>query len=51
MSPPLIKVQNLKKYFPVKAGVFQKTVANVRAVDDISFEIQLGETLSLVGES
>lgn len=51
MSPPLIKVQNLKKYFPVKAGVFQKTVANVRAVDDISFDIQLGETLSLVGES
>lgn len=47
----LLDIKNLKKYFPVKAGVFRKTVAHVKAVDDISFYIRNGETLGLVGES
>jgi len=47
----ILKVENLKKYFPVRAGVFKRIVANVLAVDDISFEIKEGETLGLVGES
>jgi len=48
---PLIEVRNLKKYFPVRKGVFSKVVAQVRAVDDISFALAPGETLGLVGES
>lgn len=47
----LIRVEGLKKYFPVRAGLFQRTVNFVRAVDDISFSINEGETLGLVGES
>ncbi len=47
----LLVVKNLKKYFPVKAGVFQRVVAHVQAVDDVSFTIKAGETLGLVGES
>jgi len=47
----LIKVENLKMYFPVLAGVFRTKVADVKAVDDISFYIKKGETLGLVGES
>jgi oligopeptide/dipeptide ABC transporter ATP-binding protein len=48
---PLIEVRNLKKYFPVKKGVFSRVVAQVRAVDDVSFQIGPSETLGLVGES
>jgi oligopeptide/dipeptide ABC transporter ATP-binding protein len=49
---PLIQVQNLKKHFPVTKGlVLMKTVGWVKAVDDISFSLQQGETLALVGES
>ena len=51
MRQPLIKVENLKKYFPITGGVFQKTIGYVKAVDGISFEIYKGETLGLVGES
>lgn len=47
----LIKVENLKMYFPVLAGVFRTKVADVKAVDDVSFYIKKGETLGLVGES
>ncbi len=49
---PLVQVRGLKKYFPVTEGVvLQKTVAQVKAVDGISFDIAEGETLGLVGES
>jgi len=47
----LLELKNVKKYFPVKAGVFRRTVDYVKAVDDISFHIFKGETLGLVGES
>ena len=47
----LINVENLVKYFPVTAGVFSRKVADVKAVDDVSFYITKGETLGLVGES
>jgi oligopeptide transport system ATP-binding protein len=47
----LIDVEKLIMYFPVTAGVFRKKVADVKAVDDISFHIEKGETLGLVGES
>ncbi len=47
----LLNVQNLKMYFPVLAGVMRTKVADVKAVDDVSFFIRKGETLGLVGES
>jgi len=47
----LIRVKNLVKYYAVRGGVFRRIVAWVKAVDDISFTIKEGETLSLVGES
>lgn len=47
----VLSVKNLKVYFPVKKGVFKKTVGHVKAVDDISFDLFRGETLGLVGES
>ncbi len=47
----LLEVENLKKYFPVKKGILSRTVGEVRAVDGISFTINRGETLGLVGES
>ena len=51
-SEPLVRVDNLKKYFRVTKGlVLMKTVGYVQAVDDISFTIEEGETLGLVGES
>ena len=51
MANMLLEVKNLVKYFPIKKGVFRKTVGWVKAVDDISFEVYEGETLGLVGES
>ncbi len=50
-TPPLLAVENLKVYFPIKRGVFSRTVDHVRAVDDISFRVYRGQTLGLVGES
>ena len=47
----LLEVTNLKKYFPIKGGVFSKTIGFVYAVDDVSFTVAKGETLGLVGES
>ena len=47
----LLQVKNLKKYLPIRGGLFSREVARVHAVDDVSFTIQKGETLGLVGES
>jgi oligopeptide transport system ATP-binding protein len=51
MSEPLLRVTDLKKYFPVKGGLFSREVGRVHAVDGVSFTVNRGETLGLVGES
>ncbi len=51
MSSPVLEVANLKKHFPVQRGFLRRTVAQVKAVDGVSFAIGPGETLCLVGES
>lgn len=50
-SGPLLQVTNLKKYFPVRSGLFSNVSAWVKAVDDVTFDIRPGETFGLVGES
>lgn len=50
-TSPLIQVEDLKKYYPVKGGIITHTTAQVKAVDGVSFSIMEGETLGLVGES
>jgi oligopeptide/dipeptide ABC transporter ATP-binding protein len=50
-SAPLVKVESLKKYFPIHQGVFSRVAGYVCAVDGVSFQIGRGETLGLVGES
>jgi oligopeptide transport system ATP-binding protein len=51
MSSPLLKVEGLVKHFPIKGGIFGREVDKVHAVDGVSFELQAGETLGVVGES
>lgn len=51
MSAPLLQIDALRKYFPIRGGVLQRVVNNVKAVDDVSFEINAGEVVGLVGES
>ena len=51
MSEPLVSVRNLKKYFPVRGGLFSTVRAHVHAIDDVSFDVYQGETFGLVGES
>ena len=50
-AKPLLQVRNLRKFFPVTAGFFRRAVGQVRAVDDVTFDVYDGETLGLVGES
>jgi peptide/nickel transport system ATP-binding protein len=50
-AEPILSVRNLKKYFPIRRGVLSRVAAHVKAVDDISFDINRGETFGLVGES
>ena len=47
----IIKLENLKTHFPVRKGVFRRTVGHIKAVDGVDLEIYRGETLGLVGES
>ena len=47
----LLKVSNLETHFPVKKGLFKRTVGHVRAVDGINLEVYRGETLGIEGES
>src|SRR5690606_1360503 len=51
MTEVLLEVNQLKKYFPVTGGLFGRKQGDVKAVDDISFFVNKGETLGLVGES
>ena len=51
MNRPLLKITDLKKYFPIKGGLFGRPVGWVRALDGVSFEIDRGEAFGLVGES
>ena len=50
-AQPLLRVDNLKKYFPIYGGLLNRAIATVQAVDDVSFGVRKGETLGIVGES
>jgi peptide/nickel transport system ATP-binding protein/oligopeptide transport system ATP-binding protein len=51
VTDPLLKVDHLKVYFPILGGVFRHKIGEVKAVDDVSFTVQRGQTVGLVGES
>src|SRR5690554_4993005 len=51
VGSPVLEVQEMKKYFPVTRGLLRRKIADVKAVDGVSFVIKRGETLGLVGES
>ena len=51
LSENLIEVENLKHYFPIRGGIFSKTISHIHAVDYVSLSIKKGETFGLVGES
>lgn len=48
---PLLQVRGLKSYYPIESGAFKRVTGQVRAVDDVSFDLSRGEVLGLVGES
>jgi oligopeptide/dipeptide ABC transporter ATP-binding protein len=51
MSENILEVENLRKYFPIRGGIFLRQVATIHAVDDVSFNVKQGEILGIVGES
>ena len=51
MTEPLLRVEGLKKYFPIRKGLLSQVSGHVKAVDDVSFYVNKGETLGIVGES
>lgn len=51
VSPPLLQIEAVRKFFPIQKGLLRRTVGHVRAVDDVSLSLFSGETLGLVGES
>ncbi len=51
LMPKLLEVKDLRKYFPIRKGILRRTIGHVKAVDGISFDVERGETLGLVGES
>ena len=50
-AQPLLIAEGLRKFFPIRAGLLNRTVAEVKAVEDVSFFVMKGETLGIVGES
>ena len=50
-NEPLLRVRGLTKHFPVRSGIFLRTTGHVHAVDDVSFDLDVGETIGVVGES